>query len=328
MTTRNGRRFALPILQGTIAVAIAGTVLTLSGRPLGGAQATPPPTARQAEWAQRSRNFEQTGLAEPFKGITADGTVVPNLYAVRATGVSTAPVVTAANAFLGALSEPQRTKTALRGRRSRMAQVDEPALLHPPGRRLRRDERGAAPGRLRPDQGVAEREGPDLDARHHAPEPHARRVEQQRLRAVRRVVLLDDGDGHAVGDRALGLAARWPPRDHQLLRAGRSGRDDADLHRVGAGDRDNRQVRRHLGAAGRAEPRPGVRQQPRRRRARQGHRRSGQDRQQQPHRSLQGQRGDGVPGRQGVRAAGVGAGRARRPRSACTSGSWTTGTPR
>ena len=73
MTTRNGRRFALPILQGTIAVAIAGTVLTLSGRPLGGAQATPPPTARPAEWAQRSRNFEQTGLAEPFKGITADG---------------------------------------------------------------------------------------------------------------------------------------------------------------------------------------------------------------------------------------------------------------
>ena len=111
MTTRNGRRFALPILQGTIAVAIAGTVLTLSSRPLGGAQATPPPAARPAEWAQRSRNFEQTGLAEPFKGITADGTVVPNLYAVRATGVSTAPVVTAANAFLGALSEPQRTKT-------------------------------------------------------------------------------------------------------------------------------------------------------------------------------------------------------------------------
>ena len=68
---------------------------------------------------QRSRNFEQTGLAEPFKGITADGNVVPNLYAARSTGVSTAPVVTAAKAFLAALSEPQRTKTLVRGRRSR-----------------------------------------------------------------------------------------------------------------------------------------------------------------------------------------------------------------
>ena len=111
MTTRYGRRVALAILQGTIGVGLAGTVLALSGSPLGGAQATPAPTARPAEWEQRSRTFEQTGLSEPFKGITADGNVVPNLYASRSTGVSTAPVVTAAKAFLAALSEPQRTKT-------------------------------------------------------------------------------------------------------------------------------------------------------------------------------------------------------------------------
>ena len=111
MTTRSGRRVALAILQGTIGVGLAGAVLALSGSPLGGAQATPPPTARPAEWEQRSRTFEQTGLSDPFKGITADGNVVPNLYAARSTGVSTAPVVTAAKAFLAALSEPQRTKT-------------------------------------------------------------------------------------------------------------------------------------------------------------------------------------------------------------------------
>jgi hypothetical protein len=40
-----------------------------------------------------------------------DGAVVPDLYAARSTGVSTAPVVTAAKAFLASLSEPQRTKT-------------------------------------------------------------------------------------------------------------------------------------------------------------------------------------------------------------------------
>ena len=42
-------------------------------------------------------------------------------------------------------------------------------------------------------------------------------------------------DGHAVGDRAVGLAARRPPRHRQLLRAGRSGGDDAVLRRLGAG---------------------------------------------------------------------------------------------
>ncbi len=313
MTTRYGRRVALAILQGTIGVGLAGIVLALSGSPLGGAQATPPPTARPAEWEQRSRTFEQTGLSEPFKGITADGNVVPNLYASRSTGVSTAPVV---DRRQGLPRRPVRTaahEDPVRGRRSRMAQVDEPALLRAPGRRLRRDERGAAPGRVRLDEGIAEREGPDLDARHHAAESHARGVEQQRLRPVRRVVLLDDGDGDAVSDGALGVAARRPPRDHQLLRAGRSGGDDAELHRLGAGHRDVRQVRRHVGAAGRAEPRPGVHEQPRRRRAGQGHRRADQDRQQQPHRGLQGQRRARLPGRQGVRAAGGGAERARRP---------------
>jgi hypothetical protein len=110
MTTPDRRRLALPILQGTIAAGLAGAVLALSGSTLGGAQA-PSPTPRPAEWVQRSRNFEQAGLAEPFKGITTDGAVVPNLFPARSTGVSTAPVVTAAKAFLAALSEPQRTKT-------------------------------------------------------------------------------------------------------------------------------------------------------------------------------------------------------------------------
>ena len=41
-------------------------------------RATPPPTARPAEWEQRSRTFEQTGIAEPFKGITADGRKIIN----------------------------------------------------------------------------------------------------------------------------------------------------------------------------------------------------------------------------------------------------------
>ena len=103
MTTRERRHVGLPILQGTIAASLAATVLALSSSPLGGAQA-PSPTPRPAGWVERSRTFEQTGLAEPFKGITADGTVVPNLFPARSTGVSSAAVVTAAKSFLAALS--------------------------------------------------------------------------------------------------------------------------------------------------------------------------------------------------------------------------------
>ncbi len=111
MTTRTGRSFALPILQGTVAVALAGVVLGLSDTAVRGAQAPAPANPRLAEWVQRSKNFETTGLAQPFTGVTTDGTVVPKLFAARSTGVSTAPVVTAAKAFLASLSGPQRTRT-------------------------------------------------------------------------------------------------------------------------------------------------------------------------------------------------------------------------
>ena len=63
-------------------------------------------------FTQMSRQAEQAGLAESFKGITADGTVQPGLFAIRSTGVSTAPVRSAADAFLRSLSDPQRQKTA------------------------------------------------------------------------------------------------------------------------------------------------------------------------------------------------------------------------
>jgi hypothetical protein len=51
-------------------------------------------------------------LAEPFVGVTAHGTVEPNLFPIRATGVSTQPVREAATRFLTALSADQRGRTA------------------------------------------------------------------------------------------------------------------------------------------------------------------------------------------------------------------------
>lgn len=58
-----------------------------------------------------SEDFETKGLAEPFKGITTDGKVVPGLFPIQSTGVSTEPVRNAAEAFLASLSNVQRSRT-------------------------------------------------------------------------------------------------------------------------------------------------------------------------------------------------------------------------
>jgi len=60
---------------------------------------------------QMSRAAEAKGLAEPFRGVTTNGKVIPGLFPIRSTGVTTAPVVRAATAFLGALTPDQRAKT-------------------------------------------------------------------------------------------------------------------------------------------------------------------------------------------------------------------------
>lgn len=48
---------------------------------------------------------------EEFRGITTDGTLIPDLFPIRATGVSTAPVRDAAAQFLGSLAAEQRQRT-------------------------------------------------------------------------------------------------------------------------------------------------------------------------------------------------------------------------
>src|ERR1700690_863496 len=71
--------------------------------------------AQQESQAERFRRMsidaETKGLAEPFKGVTTNGTVQPGLFPIRSTGVSTEPVKNAAVAFLAALTPEQRKKT-------------------------------------------------------------------------------------------------------------------------------------------------------------------------------------------------------------------------
>ena len=73
----------------------------------------PPPTvpAVSERHLTMSREAESRGLAEPFKGVTTNGSVEPGLFPIRSTGVSTKPVRKATEAFLRSLTPEQRDKT-------------------------------------------------------------------------------------------------------------------------------------------------------------------------------------------------------------------------
>jgi hypothetical protein len=100
------RLFAAALFAALIAVA------AFSQGP-GGTQAVAKPTVEQmtARFRQMSADNERKGLAEPFKGITTNGSVDPGLFEIRSTGVSTEPVRKAAEALLAGLIPEQRAKS-------------------------------------------------------------------------------------------------------------------------------------------------------------------------------------------------------------------------
>ncbi len=60
---------------------------------------------------QISEDYEKEGLAAPFRGITTNGEVLTNLFAISPTGVSTEPVRNAAEKFIGSLASVQLART-------------------------------------------------------------------------------------------------------------------------------------------------------------------------------------------------------------------------
>jgi hypothetical protein len=68
-----------------------------------------------AEMAERFRQMseerEREGLADPFKGITTNGQVMPGLFEISPSGVSTEPVRNAAEKFIATLTNVQLART-------------------------------------------------------------------------------------------------------------------------------------------------------------------------------------------------------------------------
>lgn len=64
----------------------------------------------KSRFERMSSQSEERGLAEPFKGITIDGNILPGLFKLESTGVSTESVRSAAVAFLEALDDSQKAQ--------------------------------------------------------------------------------------------------------------------------------------------------------------------------------------------------------------------------
>ena len=77
-------------------------------RGIASARALDPKIAEGTATGPRRAMLENalTGLAEPFKGLSADGKIDQGLFAVAPTGVSTAPVLLAAKALLDTNPSP------------------------------------------------------------------------------------------------------------------------------------------------------------------------------------------------------------------------------
>lgn len=67
--------------------------------------------SRQERFREMSRQAEERGLAEPFKGVTANGAPLFGLFPIESPGVSTDAVVSAARSYLSALSAEQKAGT-------------------------------------------------------------------------------------------------------------------------------------------------------------------------------------------------------------------------
>jgi hypothetical protein len=92
-------------------MSVALSVATLLFGGILGAQERAGTEEKAERFRRMSAEAEAKGLAEPFKGITNNGTPKPGLFRLESTGVSTGPVREAAKSFLSSLGPEQRART-------------------------------------------------------------------------------------------------------------------------------------------------------------------------------------------------------------------------
>jgi len=82
----------------------------LSPRLLGQEKAQTPAEIAE-DFRKLSEEAEQKGLAAPFRGITTDNEIIPGLFQISPTGVSTEPVRNASTRFIATLDRAQLART-------------------------------------------------------------------------------------------------------------------------------------------------------------------------------------------------------------------------
>ena len=276
-----------------------------------------PPPRPPAELLRLSLAAEKDGLAEPFKGVTANGEIEPNLFGVRSTGVSTEPVRTRGGRVPG---EPRPTASAAPPRFPWTA--DE-------WRRWMNQSFYVRQGVSFKDMSGAQREAAFALLRAGL-SAKGLKLTRDIMRLNHTLGELNDNNFEEYGEWLYHLTVMGTPSatepwgwqfdghhaDHQLLRARRSGGDDAVLHGLRAGHGPLGQVQGHDDPQRRAAARARLRERPRRRATSQGHPQLLEDGQRHPDRGVEGQRGARLrrPSRHRAdRAAAAPAARPRRP---------------
>ncbi len=106
-STRRPIAGALSLIT-VLAVSMYGARV-LSQQP-GGPGDGSPPKGKMKKGGIPKKDFGESELERPYKGITTNGSIIPDLFPIRSTGVTTAPVVAAAGKFLDSLTPEQRAK--------------------------------------------------------------------------------------------------------------------------------------------------------------------------------------------------------------------------
>ena len=175
---------------------------------------------------QMSEDYESKGLATPFKGITTNGEVVPGLFEIKPSGVSTEPVRNAAEAFIATLTPLQLART--------MYPVDDIEW-----RKWMNQHFYARQGVCFAEMTDAQRQAAfglmraSLSAEGFELTRNIMRLNETLAELAGgscvpgRVAVLHPDLRQAVGHRAVGLETRGPSRHHQLLRTRGPGGDDS-----------------------------------------------------------------------------------------------------